>query len=236
MTNEQLVDAIVAEVKRVLAQRGIETGSGSAPAPAAASATPAASAPTAFSVTSSIGTTDLTGRQVITQKDLATLANTTITVTKRAVISPLALDYAREKQITINRVEQSPRPSGGTAGPSVTAAVVVSPEFPADKNTVNSFLTTKGFQVRDFSGSSYEQAVKALAGAVASGAAQFGVCIEKTGIEGPIHANRNEKVRAAHCRTVIEARAARVDYQANVIVIGAGSDPRAVVAAFCGLE
>jgi ribose 5-phosphate isomerase RpiB len=217
----------------VLAQRGIETGGGSAPV---AAATPNAAVHTISAGTSAIGTTDLTGRQVITQKDLAALSNTTITVAKRSVISPLALDFAREKQILINRIDPSPQSTGSAAGPSATVAVAVSPDALADINTVNALCASKGMQVRKISENSYEQAVKSLAAAVASGAAQFGVCIEKSGIEGPIFANRNDNVRAVHCRTVAEARAARVEYQANVLVIGAGSDPRAVAAAFCGLE
>lgn len=254
MTNEQLVEAIIKEVKRVLVSRGIEVGgsSGAVPAPQGARApsnerpTPATTdapkssgrPPAVARPAVSVGTTDLTGRQVITQKDLASLSNTTITVMKRAVISPLALDFAKERKITIARVEQAAANPGMQSGKpgTVTAAIVVSPEFPADKNVVSSYLATKGFTVRDLSGNGYEKAVTDLARAVASGSAAFGVCIEKTGLEGPIHANRNDRIRAVHCRTVLEARAARVDFGANVIVVGAGSDPQTVVAAFCGLE
>jgi ribose 5-phosphate isomerase RpiB len=117
----------------------------------------------------------------------------------------------------------------------VTVALVVSSNFTGDKGVVTKLLSDMGFRVNDVSGQGYESAVKKLAAAVVSGGSHFGICIENSGMEGPIFANRNDKARAVHCRSTIEARAARIDYGANVIVIDAASDPSAVIQGFCGM-
>jgi len=157
-------------------------------------------------------------------------------VTKKAILTPLAVDYAREKGITITRSADAVASTPGAASqPVVTAALAVASDFPDDAMFVSKFLASKGFQVRQFTGKSYESAVADLAKAVSSGASNFGVCVERTGMEGPIYANRNKGVRAVHCRETLDARAARVDIGANIIVLGSGSNPEAVIAGFIGL-
>ena len=245
MNQEELINAIITEVKRVLALRGVEVSpssgdatpvaAGTAPAsPAPVATAPAASVPGA--VDQSIGSRDMTGKQVITQSDLEGIQANSITVTKKAIITPLAIDYARGKGITITRSADAVAATPGAAAqPVVTAALAVAPDFPGDAMFVSKFLASKGFQVRQFTGKSYESAVASLAKAVSSGAANFGVCVERTGMEGPIYANRNKGVRAVHCRETLDARAARVDIGADIIVLGAGSNPEAVIAGFIGL-
>lgn len=245
MNHDELVEAIIREVKKVLTQRGIEVGSSSGKAPAQ---TPAnrptlpvleSAAPVIGSgETAAVGSTDLTGKQVITQKDLEAYQGQTITVTQKAVITPLALDYARDKNITVSRADVSPeKKTEGTSllPASITAALTVSPDFTGDGSILKSILESKRLTVKVFSGGTYEENVKKLAGAVASGSAQFGVCLENTGMVGPIHANRNNAVRAVHCRETFDARAARVDIGANVIVLDSASNPEAVISGFTGL-
>ena len=246
MDRDQLVETIIKEVRRVLAEKGVPI----APASGATSApvsTSEVNKPQALRVGTTqpvisgtdyiVGTRDLSGKQVITQKDLEGLKGASIQVTLNAVITPLARDYAREKGISITRIEQKAATVDNRVSVpgTVTVALVFAPDFPGDPKIVNSILNSKGFQIRDLSGQQYEEAVKKLAAAVASGSAHFGVCIEKTGMEGPIHANRNSKIRAVHCRGTFDARAARVDYNANVIVIDSTSDPDAVISGFCGM-
>ncbi|MCD6308632.1 MAG: RpiB/LacA/LacB family sugar-phosphate isomerase [Candidatus Latescibacteria bacterium] len=259
MNRDDLIEAIIREVKKVLAERGVavEVASGVTQSfasvgeepvrPVEAPAAVPAQQPSARQAVLPaspgegdymVGGRDLTGRQIITQKDLESFNGDTVRVMRRAVVTPLAVDYAREKGITIKRVDAPPVPSEQqrtTTGRNVAVALVYSPDFPGDKGIVNAIISGKGFHIRDMSGGDYETAVKKLADAMASGSVDFGVCIEKTGLEGPIHANRNPKIRAVHCRSTYDARAARVDYGANVIVIDSTSDPDAVISGFSGM-
>lgn len=239
MNQNELVEAIIKEVKRVLAMRGIQVSSSpegsTAATPSAVSSTPVVSAHDV--IDQSVGSRDSTGKQVITQRDLEALQGQSITVTPRAVITPLAHDYAREKGITITRVAGTGVQDGGSVSPQPVAAVgiVIAPDFPSDSTIVKKFLASRGLQVKEFSGKSYEAAIANLTGAVSSGTANFGVCVEKSGMEGTIHANRNKSIRAVHCRDTMEARAARVDIGANIIVLDAVSNPEAVIGGYIGV-
>jgi len=256
MNRDELIETIIKEVKRVLAERGVPvapaSGStmtkgtrlerGSAPGSSslmqkASTAPVTVPQPGISGVNGMFGCRDLTGKQIITQKDLEKCTGVSIEVTRQAVITPLAFDYAKAKGISIKRVEKqavttnNPAPVMGNG----VVALVVAHNFPGDKSIVSTILNRKNFQIREFAGHSYEAAVKKLSHAVASGSVHFGICIEKTGMEGPIHANRNPKINAVHCRDTYEARAARIDYGANVIVIDSISDPEAVISGFCGI-
>ena len=246
MNRDELVETIIREVKRVLDERGIPVGDtrGSTPAQAPAATRKQPQPPSAVTpqpvlprIDQKVGGSDISGKQVITQKDLEEFRGTSIRVTRRAVITPLAIDYAREKGITITRVDEVASPDGTTAAGPGTAAVAlaIARDFPGDKGVITAFLKGKGFEIREFSDREYEEGLKKLAAAVAAGSVNFGVCFDKTGMEGPIFSNRNPGVRAVHCRTTLDARAARVDYGANIIVIDSTSDPNAVISGFCGL-
>jgi hypothetical protein len=232
MNRDELVEAIVNEVKRVLALRGVTVGAAQTQTSAAGSATPAPKP-----AQQPAGSTDLTGKQVITQKDFEAYKGQTVNVSKKVVITPLAYDYAKEKGITIIKVDlQAPQPVQPGFGKQVfTAVLAVAPNFPGDAGFVKKFLAAKGFQIKEAAGKTYESAVNELSGIVARGEAHFGVCIEKTGMEAPIYANRNSAIRAVHCRETFDARAARVDIGANVVVINASSNPEAVISGFIGL-
>ena len=246
MEKEQLIESIIREVKRVLAERGIDVAPSSSGKSGQVSTSKSAiqkkvsasvSQPASSKEVSEIGIRDMTGRHVITQKDLEAFQGTSIQVTKKAVITPLAFDYAREKGISINRVEQPSQAAAQTMSVpgEVAVALTISPDFSGDKKFVNTILSSKRFKIKEISGSNYEDALKKLASSVASKEVHFGICIEKTGMEGPIHANRNSRIRAVHCRGTFDARAARVDYGANVIVIDSTSNPEEVITGFCGM-
>lgn len=228
MNQQELVEAVLREVKRVLAERGMTSGMTPAASPVRAAAAP---------VRSISGSTDFTGKSVIVLKDIQGIAGGEVRVQKKAVVTPLAADYAREKGITIVRVESSVRKDTPAASSAQAAVgIAVSQDNISGGQSVKSFLESKGFAVREFAGARYDAAVTAMCDAVASGAALFGVCVERTGMEGPIHANRGKAIRAVHCRDTYEARAARIDIGANVVVIGAQADPAGVIAGFTGME
>ena len=234
MNQNELVEAIIKEVKRVLALRGVQVS----PSPLSSSGIGISASTASFTASEqSVGSRDLKGKQVITQKDLETFQGQSITVAQNAVITPLAKDYAREKGIAITKVEQQVIPGNASVNqqPVVVAALAVAPDFPSDSAIVKKFLVSKGFQIKESSGKSYEDAITNLANAVSSGIASFGICIEKSGMEGPIYANRNKNIRAVHCRETYDARAARVDIGANVIVIDSVSNFEAVISGFAGL-
>ena len=234
MNQNELVEAIIKEVKRVLALRGMQVS----PSPVSSSGRGISASTASFTASEqSVGSRDLKGKQIITQKDLETFQGQSITVAQNAVITPLAKDYAREKGIAITKVEQQVISGNASVNqqPVVIAALAVAPDFPSDSAIVKKFLVSKGFQIKESSGKSYEDAITNLANAVSSGVASFGICIEKSGMEGPIYANRNKNIRAVHCRETYDARAARVDIGANVIVIDSVSNFEAVISGFTGL-
>ena len=248
MMNDKLINMIIGEVKRALEERGIPVASGGKPS--AGSIQPArpslmkrpAQAAVQQKKTVS-GGNDLTDRKVISQKDFEGLTAVSVMVRAKAVITPLAFDYAREKGITIERVAEketaSPSASASACGasPGTTAvALAFEPSFQGDRAELKSMLAEKGFAVNECTGQSYEAAVGTLSQMVVSGKAVFGICIENSGMAAPMYANRNKNVRAAHIRDAMEARAARVDYGANVIVLDAGTNPSFVIGAFCGME
>jgi len=245
MNNNELVDTIVREVKRVLAQRGIQVQSDSeavsAPARSgqvAASVAPQVSLktePTAGSV--SIGTADLTGKQVITLKDLEAYKGQTIAISKKAVITPLAVDYARDKKIIFKRNESSAAPREGLQSSSAvgSVALAVALDFTGDVSALKNILASKRMGIEEFSGGTYEANVKKVSDAVSNGAVRFGICLEKTGMIAPVHANRNQRIRAVHCRNISDARAARTVMDANVIVLDSVSDPEPLISEFIGL-
>src|SRR5574341_763160 len=83
----------------------------------------------------------------------------------------------------------------------------------------------KGLEVEDlgtFSADSvdYPDYARAVAEAVATGKARFGVLVCGTGIGMSIAANKVKGVRAAHCTTEYEARMARAHNDANVLCLG----------------
>ena len=238
MNQDQLVNKIITEVKRVLEQRGI-TVTPEAQKPIAAPVAPAAPSPAVQQEpqTSAIGGTDLTGKQVIVQKDLEPHKGKTIIVTQRAVISPLAMDYAKANGIAISRSSAQPAPAqSDRADYSGIAGVCIAQDFPGDASILKSILASKRLQIKEFNNGSYEDSIKKLCNAVSSGSVHFGVCLEKTGMEGPITANRNDKIRAVHCRETLDSRSARVDFGANVVILDAASNPEAVISGFTGLS
>jgi hypothetical protein len=236
MNQEELIEAVVKEVKRVLALKGVQVAS-SPEKPVSQSKASKPRLKTTFEMPVSVsGETDLTGKQVIIQKDLLAISGKSVRIARKAVVTPMALDYAREKGIAIVKVDALEKKAELPSLPGAfVVGLAVNPGFQGDSKILHSILSGRGFQVREFSGASYEAAVKNMCNAVASGTAQFGICLEKTGLEGAIYANRNQVIRAVHCRGIHEARAARVDIGANVIVLDDENDPEEIISGFTGI-
>jgi hypothetical protein len=237
MNQQELVEAVIKEVKRVLALRGVQIEPAlQTPVARDTAARPVMSAaPSSGNVNLSGNGSDLTGKQVIVAKDVQGMQGGILRIARKAVITPMAIDYLREKGVKLERVDIQEKKESTPAAGAALVGLAVSPDFPGNSAMLNSLLASKGLQVREFKGQSYEAAIHSMGNAVASGVVHFGVCLENTGMTGPIHANRNQAVRAVHCRDMYEARAARVDIGANMVVLDAHSDPEYVIAGFLGL-
>lgn len=240
MNQQELVEAVIKEVKRVLALRGVsfESPAQSPSTPPAAVVRPqAAAAPVENRVSSNPGSgVDLTAKQVIVLKDIQGIKGGVLRVSRQAVVTPMAIDHLRDKGVKLERIEVRKSPEPLSASPAaVVVGLAVSHDFPGNSAMLNSMLATRGMQVREFPAQSYESAIHTMCNAVAAGTVHFAICLEDTGMIGPIHANRNQAVRAVHCRDTYEARAARVDIGANVIVLDSHSDPEYVIAGFTGM-
>ncbi len=87
-------------------------------------------------------------------------------------------------------------------------------------------LRAQGYTVLDLGTNDAERSVdypdygRAVADAVASGRASYGVAVCGSGIGMDIAANRNPAVRAALCTSGLMARLARSHNDANVLVLG----------------
>jgi ribose 5-phosphate isomerase B len=86
-------------------------------------------------------------------------------------------------------------------------------------------LRVKGHEVQDLgpeveASVDYPDFAAAVAAVVAAGAADLGLLVCGTGIGMSISANKVHGVRAAVCRTELEARMARAHNDANVLCLG----------------
>lgn len=251
MNQEQLVAAIVAEVKRVLTLRGIavEPGGGTAQQSALPTVKPASSyhsrsagtpvnrnTPATTQPQASGDSSDLTGLAVITRKAIEGAAGGQVRVAPRAVITPMANDYAREQGIAFVRdgAARQAAQSGHSSAVLPVAAVAVDPAFKGGNGDIAGLFGRSGVRADVVTASSYEAAVTRCAEMVASGTAGFGVCIERTGLAGPVYANRNAHIRAVTCRNVSDVRAARRDIDANIIVLDSLSLAPQVLAEMTG--
>jgi ribose 5-phosphate isomerase B len=93
------------------------------------------------------------------------------------------------------------------------------------KEELKSWLIEQGYDIYDLGTHStesvdYPDYGKAVGEAVVSGAATKGLLVCGTGIGVSIAANRLKNVRAALCRSGLEARLAREHNDANVLALG----------------
>lgn len=93
------------------------------------------------------------------------------------------------------------------------------------KNALKAHLLSKGYEVCDFGtyttdSCDYPDYAKLAAGAVSTGACDFGVVVCTTGIGVSIVANKVKGVRCALCQNVDMATMTRKHNNANVIAFG----------------
>jgi len=94
------------------------------------------------------------------------------------------------------------------------------------KHAIIRFLKSKDYEVTDYGtytdeSCDYPDFASAVAQAVSTGKASFGILICGTGVGMSIVANKFPKVRAAVCNDMVCAHYARAHNDANILTIGA---------------
>ena len=158
-------------------------------------------------------------RTIVTAEEIATMpAGTVYALEPGDVVTPLAADLAREKNI---RFEIS---SAGRRE-EILALGADHGGFAA-KEAVKRHLEAGGFRVHDFGTHSenpvdYPDLARRVAEAVASGRCRWGIMIDGAGIGSCMAANKVPGVLAALCYDEATARNSREHNYANVLTLGA---------------
>lgn len=172
-------------------------------------------------------------KDVVTAEDVqAVPPGGELSVSLGALVTPWAREVAESRGVRI--VHEAVPP-----GARIVAIGGDHGGFPV-KERLKDQLTGLGFRFRDFGTHStepvdYPDIALAVARAVKNGEASTGILVDGAGIGSAMAANKVPGVRAALCVDEAAARNAREHNDANVLTLGAKTDPavvRAVVQAF----
>lgn len=164
-----------------------------------------------------------TDKPLISEDDLrAVSSGTTIRVSAEALVTPLAQDLIRERQITLIRIQPSPPPVSS----SRRIAVGADHGGFEMKDQLKGLLLGLGHDVFDFGTASadpvdYPDYAHRVAMAVARGNCDLGIMIDGAGIGSCMVSNKVPGIRAAMCYDEITARNSREHNDANVLTLGA---------------
>jgi ribose 5-phosphate isomerase B len=162
---------------------------------------------------------DERGKQVITEREVKSAATgDTLRVEESAIITPLAEDLIRERNITVERVRRR-------------AALRRRIALGADhggfemKEEIKRLLSDLGHEFQDYGTHSteavdYPDFAHVVARAVASGNCDLGIVVDGAGIGSCMAANKVPGVRAALCYDEATARNSREHNGANVLTLG----------------
>lgn len=157
-------------------------------------------------------------RDVVTVEEIEqTPAGTLYPVSAGTVITPLAAELAREKNIRFDAL--------GDGRVEIIALGADHGGFSA-KQKIKQHLEVNGYRVRDF-GTHTEQPVdypdyaRRVAEAVAQGECRWGILLDGAGIGSCMAANKVPGVLAALCYDAATARNSREHNYANVLTLGA---------------
>ncbi len=171
----------------------------------------------------------MAGKKLINEAfilDAATGGETSVTVPRDAILTPLARDTARERGITVLFGETSGQPAGET--PAAVARVV---SIGSDhggfeyKEVLVPFLSELGWKVIDVGTDStrscdYPDYAYAVGKMVAEGRAGVGIMIDGAGIGSSIVCNKIPGIRASCSYNEFTAWNARAHNNANVLTLG----------------
>jgi len=162
---------------------------------------------------------DERGKQVITEHEVRPAAKgDTLRITEGAIITPLAVDLARERGVLIERVRRS------AARPKRIAIGADHGGFEM-KEEIKRVLSDLGHDYQDFGTNSteavdYPDYAHAVARAVARGVCDVGIVVDGAGIGSCMAANKVPGARAAMCYDEATARNSREHNGANVLTLG----------------
>lgn len=161
---------------------------------------------------------DLTDKSLISEDDIRNVADgSTLRISDRALVTPLAADLARERHIRLERVS-------GNA-PRKRVAIGADHGGFEMKEALKGVLTDLGFDHQDFGTHStepvdYPDFAYAVAQAVSRRKCDMGIMIDGAGIGSCMVANKVPGVRAAMCYDADSARNSREHNGANVLTLG----------------
>lgn len=172
-------------------------------------------------------------RPAVTEQMIAeTPPGAQVQVPPGAVVTPLARDAARERNIKlVESSPSSPSPAASGAGRMgegrKTVALGADHGGFALKETLKTSLTQLGYHVVDCGTNStepvdYPDLALAVAELVASGKAWRGIIVDGAGIGSCMAANKVPGVRAALCYDQATASNSREHNDANVLTLGGG--------------
>jgi ribose 5-phosphate isomerase B len=166
---------------------------------------------------------DLTDRSLITEDDIRTVAvGSTVQIAERALVTPLAIDVARERHITLQRVSSTRvRP----ARRSRKIAIGADHGGFEMKEALKRVLQELGCDYQDVGTNStaavdYPDFAQAVALAVSRHMCDLGIMIDGAGIGSCMVANKIPGIRAAMCYDEASARNSREHNGANVLTLG----------------
>lgn len=161
-------------------------------------------------------------RDIITAEEITRIPPGTVcSLDAGAIITPLAADLARDKNIRFDL--------GGDVREEIIALGADHGGFGA-KEAVKKHLQARGFKVLDF-GTHSEQPVdypdfaRRVGEAVAGGDCRWGILLDGAGIGSSMAANKVPGVLAALCCDEAAARNSREHNYANVMTLGARMQP-----------
>jgi ribose 5-phosphate isomerase B len=161
---------------------------------------------------------DLSGKTLITEHDVRNLpAGGTLTISDRALVTPLAADLARERHITIQRITGNPRGRKIAVGADHGGFEM--------KEALKKLLDELNIEYQDFGTNStdavdYPDFAHTVALAVANRKCDLGIMIDGAGIGSCMVANKVPGIRAAMCYDEASARNSREHNGANVLTLG----------------
>jgi ribose 5-phosphate isomerase B len=167
-------------------------------------------------------------RKVLTADQLdACQPGSTLSVEAGTVVTPMARDVARSRNVTIKEVDASQ--GHAQLAPASGEAVAIGADHGGyqAKEMLKSYLAELGYRALDV-GTHGEAAVDypdfayAVALHVASGQAFRGIVVDGAGIGSCMVANKVPGIRAAMCYDDATARNSRLHNDANVLTLGAG--------------
>ena len=166
---------------------------------------------------------DLTDRSLITEDDIRTVAvGSTLQIAEKALVTPLAIDVARERHITLQRVSST---KGPNARHSRKIAIGADHGGFEMKEALKRVLEELGCDYQDVGTNStaavdYPDFAQAVALAVSRQTCDLGIMIDGAGIGSCMVANKIPGIRAAMCYDEASARNSREHNGANVLTLG----------------